>query len=93
MVLPIIFYYSIITKNIALEGINSIYIIYTGIVYIVSFAVLVTFILKKNLIGFRTIFIINLFVSLPVSAYIGVLVAIVSMMLSFTGKVTTYFEE
>lgn len=91
MILPFIFYFVFINKGIEINGLNPVYMIYTGIGYILSFACLVLFILKKNIIGLRIIFLLNVLIALPVKAYIGIGVAIISMLLSFTGRVQRYF--
>ncbi len=93
MILPFIFYYVFTTKEIVIEGINPTYMIYTGIGYIVSFATLVFFILNKNIVGFRAMFLINVLIALPTKAYIGIAVAIISMLISFSGKVKLYFAS
>ena len=72
MVLPFVFYYVFTTKEITIGGLEPIYMVYTGIAYILSFALLVFFILSRNAIGFRIVFIINTLIALPASAYIGI---------------------
>ena len=93
VILPFVFYYVFTTKDISIDGLNPMYMLYTGIAYIVSFALLVNFILKRNLMGARVMFIINFLIALPAKAYIGFLVAIISMGLSFTQKVKEYFAS
>lgn len=92
MILPFVFYTIITTKNITIEGIKPIYMVYTGIAYILSFAALVGFILKKNITGLRVMILINVLIALPTKAYIGIAVAIISIVLSLTGRVKTYFK-
>lgn len=93
MILPFIFYYVFTTKEISIAGLDPIIMIYTGLGYILSFAVLVFFILKRNVVGFRIMFLINIFIAIPANAYIGILVAIISIALSFTKKVKAYFSN
>ena len=93
MVLPFIFYYVFTTRDISIGGLEPIYMVYTGVAYILSFALLVFFILKRNIIGARIMFILNILIALPASAYIGILVAIISMGLSFTKPVKKYFAS
>ena len=93
MILPFIFYYVFTTKNISIDGLDPIIMIYTGIGYIISFIVLVASILKRNLILFRIIFIINILIAIPAQAYIGVVVAIISILISLNRKVKTYFAS
>ncbi len=92
-ILPFVFYYVFTTKDISIGGLEPIYMVYTGIAYIVSFALLVSFILKRNIMGARIMFVINVLIALPASAYIGILVAITSMTISFTPKVKAFFAS
>lgn len=92
MILPFIFYYVFTTQEISIGNLDPIYMVYTGIAYILSFIFLVFFILKKNIIGFRIMFVVNTIIALPASAYIGILIAIISMATSFTPKVKLFFE-
>lgn len=93
MILPFIFYYVFTTQNIVVGDLDPIYMVYTGIGYILSFGILVFFILRRNLCGARIIFFLNILIALPAGAYIGILVAIISLTLSFFNqKVLTYFE-
>ena len=92
MILPFVFYYVITSKGIVIGGLEPIYMVYTGIAYILTFAVLVYFILNRNITGFRGVFLLNILIALPTSAYIGIGVAIISLLLSFfNGKVKAYF--
>lgn len=92
MILPFIFYFVITSKGVEIGGIDPMFMIYTGIAYMVSFAALVYFILKRNIMGFRVMFILNFLIALPAKAYIGMVVAVISMLLSFfNGKVKAYF--
>lgn len=92
MFLPFIFYYVITSKEITIGGLDPQIMIYTGIAYIISFIPLVYFIVKRNVIGFRIMFIVNVIIALPAKAYIGILVAIVSTLISFFNKkVKEYF--
>ena len=93
MFLPFVFYYVFTTKEISIDGLDPMYMVYTGIAYIISFALLVFFILKRNFIGFRIMFFINILIALPAKAYIGILIAIISIAISFTPKVKAYFAS
>lgn len=93
MILPFIFYYVFTSKNISIAGLKPIHMVYTGIAYIISFMFLVFFILKKKLVGIRVMFVINILIALPTKAYLGILVAIISIILSFTSKVKAYFHN
>ena len=91
MVLPFIFYYVFTTNNITVGNLNPMWMVYTGIAYIISFAVLVYFLSNKKLLGARIMFIINILIAIPASAYIGILVAIISLSLSFFNKKVLYY--
>ena len=92
MILPFVFYYVFTTQDITVGNLKPITMVYTGIAYILSFAVLVYFILKRNINGCRAMFIINVLIAIPAGAYIGIVIAIISMLLTFfNAKVKGYF--
>jgi hypothetical protein len=93
MILPFVFYFVITSKNIDLNGLDPVIMIYTGIAYIASFAVLVKSILDKNMMLFRVMFGINLLIALPAKAYIGIAVVLLSILISFNAKVKAYFAS
>ena len=64
MFLPFIFYYIFTSKNLQVDGLEPIHMIYTGIGYILSFALMVTSILRRNLIAFRSVFVLVILISL-----------------------------
>ena len=93
MTLPFVFYYAFTAKNISIDGLDPMMMAYTGIGYIISFIILVASILKRNILLFRIMFAINILIALPASAYIGILIAIISMAISFNKKVKEYFAS
>ena len=94
MILPFIFYFVVTTNGIDLGGLDPQLMIYTGIAYILSFGALVFSILKKNIMLARAIFLINILIALPASAYIGIVVAIISLAISFfSSRVKAYFTN
>lgn len=93
MFLPFIFYYIFTSKNIQVDGLEPIHMIYTGIGYILSFALMVTSILRRNLIAFRSVFVLVILISLPTKAYIGIVFAIVSLLLSLHKKIRLYLTH
>ena len=93
MLLPFVFYYVFTTKDISIDGLDPIMMVYTGIAYIISFIILVSSILKRKLMLFRIMFCINILIAIPASAYIGILFAIISMAISFTKKVKAFFAS
>ncbi len=93
MILPFVFYSVITSKEITLGGLDPMWMIYTGIAYIVSFALLVYSILNAKLMLFRALFVVNILIAIPAKAWIGVGVAVISMALSFHNKVVGYFSK
>ncbi len=93
MLLPFVFYYVFTTKNITIEGLDPVTIIYTGMAYIVSFGILVLSILKRNMVLFRIMFAVNVVIALPAKAYLGILIALISMLISFNAKVKGFFNS
>ena len=94
MVLPFIFYYVFTTQDVSIDGLDPMYMAYTGLAYIVSFIILVFFLVRRNLLGSRAVFLLNILIALPASAYIGILVAVISLSLSFFNKkVLSYFSH
>ncbi len=93
MILPFAFYFVITSKNIEIGGLNPQFMIYTGIAYILTFTAMVYCILNKKMTAFRIIFIINILIAIPASAYIGILVAIISLLLSNEKRVKAFFNN
>ena len=92
MVLPFGFYYVFVTNNIQIGNLDPIWMVYTGLAYIVSFTILVFFLVNRKIWGARGIFIINILIGIPAGAYIGILVAVISLVLSIINRsVLTYF--
>ncbi|MDT7832353.1 hypothetical protein RQM59_08175 [Flavobacteriaceae bacterium S356] len=92
MILPFVFYYVFTTNNIQVGDLNPIWMVYTGIAYIISFVLLVFTILKRNSNAAKAIFLVNIMIAIPAGAYIGMLIAIVSLLLIFfNAKVKEYF--
>lgn len=93
MILPFIFYFVFTTRDITVGDLDPIWMVYTGIAYIITFIPLVYFLSRRKSTGARVIFFINILIAIPAGAYIGILVAIVSLSLSFFNqKVKTYFS-
>ncbi len=93
MFLPFVFYYVFTTQDISIDGLDPMMMVYTGIAYIISFIILVPSILKRNIILFRVMFGINVLIAIPAGAYIGIVVAIISVALSFNKKVKAFFAS
>ena len=93
MFLPFLFYYVFKIKNITIEGLDPIFMIYTGVGYILSFILLVVSILKRKVVLFRSLLVLNILIALPVKAYIGIIFAVVSILISLNGKVKGFFSS
>lgn len=93
MILPFVFYTVFTVKDITIGDLDPIRMVYTGIGYILSFAAMVFFILKRKLLAIRIIIGLNILIALPAGAYIGILIALISFGLTFHGKVKAYFED
>lgn len=78
-------------KDISLGGIDRNIILYTSLAYVLTFAVMVFSILKKNILGLRIIPLVDIAISIPASAFIGIGVGVISLALSFHNKVKAYF--
>lgn len=92
-ILPFVFYYVFTTKNISVGGLSPQIFIYTGIGYIISFALMIATILSKKIALFRSVFIITILISLPSKAYIGIAIASISLLLSMNNKIKMYFKN
>ena len=92
-VLPFLFYYVFTSQNLSIGQLNPLWMVYTGLAYLISFAFLVYNILHRSIWGVRIMFMLNILIALPAGAYIGILVAIISLALSFyNDKVLQFFD-
>ena len=90
MILPFVFYF-VITGNKFEVGVEPFWMLYTGLAYILSFAALVFSVLTRNIMGLRIVIVANVIIAIPVSAFIGWIVALVSIILTFNKRVKAYF--
>ena len=65
--------------------------LYTMMGYVLTFACIVTSILRRSMIGIRAAIAVDFLVSIPATAVIGFVIAIISMGLTFTASVRAYF--
>jgi len=91
MFLPFLVYFLVTNNKIEMDVVPM-HVIYTGIAYIISFGALVYCILNKKFFAFRTMFFINLLIALPVGVDGGIVVVIVSFVLSHTKQVKSFFN-
>lgn len=92
-ILPFIFYLVFTIQDITVGTLDPIWMVYTGIAYILSFALLIYFMANRKFTGTRIMLFLNILIAVPSGAYIGILVAIISIALSFFNKkVKGYFS-
>ncbi len=65
--------------------------LYTMLGYMVTFTCIIASILKRSMIGIRAAIAVDFLVSIPATAVIGFIIAIISMGLTFTAPVRAYF--
>ena len=66
-------------------------IFWTMIGYIATFAAIVASILKRSIIGLRVAIVVDFLISIPAKAFVGFVVALIGLGLSFTKPVKAYF--
>ena len=91
MFLPFLVHFLVTNNKIEMDVVPM-YVIYTGIAYIISFGALVYCTVNRKFFAFRTMFVINLLIALPVGVDGGMVVAIVSFILSHTKQVKSFFN-
>lgn len=64
---------------------------YTMLGYMVTFTCIVASILKRSMLGIRAAIAVDFLVSIPATAVIGFVIAIIGMGLTFTASVRAYF--
>ncbi|WP_170754802.1 hypothetical protein [Ruegeria lacuscaerulensis] len=65
--------------------------LYTMLGYMVTFACIVASIIRRSMVGVRSAIAVDFLVSIPATAVIGCVIAIISMGLTFTTSVGAYF--
>ena len=86
------FYFS--ANNIQLGDVGPQIILYTMIAYIVFFIGIVITITRKNLIALKIVVFADLLASLPASAFAGILISGISLILLFFNKrIKSYFQD
>lgn len=79
------------TQGISIGGLAPSTILYTSLAYVATFAIMVLSILRRQVWGVRAMNVLDLLISLPASAFIGIGVAILSFGLTFHQKAKAYF--
>lgn len=86
-------FYAIAKSKGNIGGLAPNTVLYTAISYTVLFVALVTAIKRLSLTGLRIVITLVFLVSIPASAFIGMFIAILSMVLSFHKKIKQYFNQ
>ncbi|TDO99535.1 hypothetical protein [Marinomonas balearica] len=66
--------------------------LYAAFGYLALFAVMILFILKRQMVGMRSVIAADLILSIFIPAPIGIVISIVSLGLTFTQSVRNYFS-
>jgi hypothetical protein len=86
-------YYYFSTNEVSLGSVGPQIILYTLFAYMTLFIGIIYTITKKNLTGLKIVVFIDLLVSLPASAFAGILISVISLLLLFfNSKIRTYFS-
>ena len=86
-------YYYFSTNNIQLGDVGPQIILYTLFAYIFFFVGIVLMITRRQLTGLKVVIFLDLLASLPASAFAGILISIISLLLLFFNKkIKEYFS-
>ena len=85
-------FYGVAVSKGDVGGIPADLVLKTAISYVVIFMLIVVAILKKSLIALRSLHVATILVSIPATAIIGMVFAIISLVLSFHKNVKSYFN-
>ena len=86
-------YYYFCTNDIQLGSVGPEIIMYTGFAYIAFFVGIIVTITKKNLTALKIVIFLDLLASLPASAFAGILISVISLILVFfNGKIKAFFS-
>ena len=90
-ILPFVFYAVFVVKDIRFGDLKPIWMVYTGLAYMVSFALLIWTIVRRKLMASRAVFLLNFLIAVPAGAYIGIVFALVSLLISLLSKQVSEF--
>ncbi len=86
-------YYYFSTNDITLGSVGPQIILYTMFVYIALFIGIIITITKRNLTALKVVIFIDLLASIPATAFAGILISVISLLLLFfNGKIKAYFS-
>ena len=85
-------FYHFSTNDVQLGSVGPQIILYTMFAYIVFFFGIIITITKRNLLALKIIVFLDLLASIPASAFAGLLISTISLLLLFfNGKIKSYF--
>ena len=85
-------YFYFTANDIVLGTVGPQIILYTMMAYIVFFLGIIIAITKRNLLALRIILFADLLASLPASAFAGILISVISLILVFfNNRIKAYF--
>ena len=87
------FYYAFQSGQLHIDGVDPTKILYTAFAYAVLFGGMVISILKRNVITLRVCILLDFIISIPTTAVIGFVIAILSMGMSFTKSAKAFFAS
>ena len=93
IVLALGFFLTFTFTDVSVAGITPSILLYTLAGYVVAFGAIVVSILKRNAWALRAAILLDLIISLPAKAYIGIVIASVSLLLTFTRSARRYCGE
>ena len=88
--LSIGFYIAFKFLGVSIGSLGPEIILYTTLAYVATFAAIVYFILRRNAWGLRAGILLDFIASIPAGAAIGLVIAAVSMFLSFRPTAKAY---
>lgn len=86
-------FYGVAKSKGSVGGISPNTVLYTAISYVALFTALVTSIKKFNLIALRVTLVLVFAASIPATAIIGLVISVITFVLSFHKKIKQYFNQ
>ena len=93
VILAFTFFFIFKAKNLEVGGLTATHVLYTAGAYTILYLGALFSYFKKNIWVLRICFILHFLISLPTRAYIGMLIAVILIFLSFRKAVQTYFKS
>ena len=87
------FYLVFTQTSVSIEGFDPNKILYTGAAYAVLFGLMVYCINARKLWGLRIAIVLDFIASIPVTAVVGMIISIASLVVSFRASAKAYFGQ